>query len=117
VHFDDLEIDKHQLRQDVTLLGKDFISTPQMIRQIREFAPLVKMLTADGCDVTVYGNGAVPWIAMLHGWHVMNKRTREIQEREKLAQCALDSADWTEAMRQLDYLHGCGYRPPTQEKA
>jgi hypothetical protein len=72
VHFDDLAIDKDQYREDVTIFGKTFISTPQMIRQIREFDSLMKMLIADGCKITIHGNGAIPWIAMLRGWHVCN---------------------------------------------
>lgn len=81
VHFDDLEIDREQMRvamrvglKDVPGSKRPFVTTPQMRRQIKEFIPLVNSLHAKGCRVTVHGNGAIPWLAMLKGWHANSVR-------------------------------------------
>jgi len=79
VHFEDLRVDHGQLliATWVSLLGmpgtrRKFVTTPQMRRQIKEFVPLVRALHAMECRVTVHGDGAIPWLALLKGWHVNN---------------------------------------------
>lgn len=77
VHFDDLDIDREQLRiptwcglSAIPATRRKFLTTPQMRRQIREFVPLMESLDSAGVKVTVHGNGAIPWLAMLKGWHI-----------------------------------------------
>lgn len=79
VHAEDLHCDKTQPREPIWLgvsdlpgLKRKFLGTPQMNRQIKEFVPLMKGLHAEGCTVKVHGSGAIPWLAMLKGWHVCN---------------------------------------------
>jgi hypothetical protein len=81
VHFDDLAVDHDQLRVAVGVGVKDvpgskrpYLTTPQMRRQIKEFVPLVNSLREKGCKITVHGSGAIPWLAMLKGWHINSVR-------------------------------------------
>lgn len=81
IHFEDLESDRNGAQQlfsvwvgttDLPLSRKPFVTTGQMYRQLEEFIPLVKSLMAEGVTVKVHGSGAIPWLAMLKGWHVNN---------------------------------------------
>jgi hypothetical protein len=57
---------------DVPASKKPFVTTGQMFRQIEEFIPLVNALNKAGVKVKVHGTGAIPWLAMLKGWHANN---------------------------------------------
>jgi len=79
VHFEDLAIDILQGTVGIWVGLKDmpaskrrFLTTPQMRRQIKEFIPLVRSLAAEGITVKVHGSGAIPWLALLKGWHINN---------------------------------------------
>ena len=48
---------------EVTVRGRTFVSAPWMVHQAEQWQILVKELTRLGCDITVHGDGLIPYIA------------------------------------------------------
>lgn len=57
--------------ETVTINGKDFITTPWMIRQASDFVEIAANLASLGCNISVHGTGLLPEVA------------KQIQESQK----------------------------------
>lgn len=50
----------------VTAAGKTFVCSPWMAKQAQEFQNQFKKLLSLGCEITVIGDGLIPWIVRQH---------------------------------------------------
>lgn len=48
---------------DVITRGKSFKAAPWMVQQAEDFKTTAAQLSAQGCQITVFGEGLIPWIA------------------------------------------------------
>ena len=75
IHFDELECDRNQEIIDAKCFGRQFFTTPQMYRQAQEFPPLMEgLVNVNKADVRIHGDGLIPWVAAVFGWHVNSPR-------------------------------------------
>lgn len=50
-------------RMSVTVAGRSFVCAPWMAKQAMDFQGQARTLVKRGCEVNVYGDGLIPWVA------------------------------------------------------